>query len=467
MARKRKIVEGLSVVDVADRGKSIAKDAEGKVYILNEGVPGDVVDIQVRKKKKSYYEGFVLNYSAYSDIRVTPKCDHFGVCGGCKWQHMGYQDQLAFKEKTVTNAVTRLAGFDATIVEPILGSEEIYYYRNKLEYSFSSKRWLTAEEIQTEETIDRGPAVGFHRPGTFDKIVDVHQCFLQEDRSDAIRNFFRAYSIEHKITFYDPRAHTGYFRNIIVRNTTLGDWMLIISVGYDDHDILDPLLEKIIEQFPWITSLYYVINTKKNDTLYDLEMVCHHGKPYIVEALGDIKYKIGPKSFFQTNTRQAVKLYDIVAEMAALDGTQNVYDLYTGLGSIALYVADKSKSVVGIEEVAPAIEDAKENARYNEITNATFLVGDVKDVLDEAFAEKYGKPDLVITDPPRAGMHGDVVDTLLELEAPRIVYVSCNPATQARDLKLLGEKYAVEKIKPVDMFPHTHHIESVALLILK
>lgn len=467
MRRKRRIVENIPIVDVADRGKAVGKDEEGRVYMVNEGVPGDRVNILVRKKRKSYIEGRVVGYTSYSDLRIEAKCQHFGVCGGCKWQHMDYDSQKKFKSQTVANAVSRLAGLSSDIVEPILGADPIFRYRNKLEYSFSSKRWLTEEEVRSDAVIEQSPALGFHRPGTFDKIVDIFTCHLQDERSDDIRNFLRDYSKEHEISYYDPKAHTGYLRNIIVRNTAEDDWMIILSVAFEDDDVLFPLLDTLKEKFPFVTSLHYVVNQKRNDTILDQDIVCYHGNPYIIERLRDVRYKIGPKSFFQTNTSQAIQLFDVVTEMADFKGGENVYDLYTGLGSIALYIADKVGSVVGIEEVEPAILDARVNAELNDVKNAQFLAGDVKDILTPSFSEKYGRPDIVITDPPRVGMHSDVVETLLALEAPKIVYVSCNPATQARDLKLLAEKYDVLRVRPVDMFPHTHHIESVALLHLR
>lgn len=460
------MVYDVPVVDVADRGKSVAKDENGVVYFVDKAVPGDVVDILVLRKKKSFFQGVVKEYKKLSEDRVDPVCEYFGTCGGCKWQNLSYESQLKYKQNTVINAMTRIGKIDASIVQPIRGVEHIFNYRNKLEYSFSSKRWLTDEEIAKDGKIDQSPALGFHAPGAFDKVVDIQKCHLQEDLSNEIRNFMRTFTHAHEMEYYDARANTGLMRNVIVRNTTLNQWMVIVSFGKKD-DRNKELLAAMKEKFPQITSLYYVINQKKNDTILDQDILLYHGESYIVEQLGDVKYKIGPKSFFQTNTHQAKVLFDTVMEFAELKGEENVYDLYTGLGSIALYVSQQAKHVTGIEEVAPAIEDAKENARLNNIENTTFFAGDVKDILTDAFSDKHGKPDLVITDPPRAGMHKDVVHTLLKLESPRIVYVSCNPATQARDLELLSEKYNTIKMQPVDMFPHTHHIENVALLELK
>lgn len=464
--RKKKMVYDVPVVDVADRGKSVAKDEEGKVYFIDKAVPGDVVDILVLKKKKSFFQGIVKEYKSLSPDRVAPRCEHFGICGGCKWQHLDYDAQLRYKSNTVANAMTRIGKLDASIIRPIRGASEIFNYRNKMEYSFSSKRWLTDEEIQTDGKIDQSPALGFHAPGAFDKVVDVNTCHLQEDMSDDIRNFLRTYTKEHDMEYYDARAHTGLMRNVVVRNTSLGHWMIIMSFAHEDERIM-PVLAALKAKFPKISSLHYVINKKFNDTILDQDIILYHGDPFIVEQLGDVQYKIGPKSFFQTNTSQANVLFDTVVEFAGLTGNENVYDLYTGLGSIALYVSQKAKHVTGIEEVAAAIDDARVNAEFNQISNTTFYAGDVKDILTDSFSEKHGAPDLVITDPPRAGMHKDVVETLLKLESPKIVYVSCNPATQARDLELLSAKYNTVAMQPVDMFPHTHHIENVAVLELK
>lgn len=466
MGRKKKMVYDVPVVDVADRGKSVAKDAEGKVYFVDKAVPGDVVDILVLKKKKSFFQGIVRAYKKYSDERVEPKCEHFGICGGCKWQHLDYEAQLKFKSNTVVNAMTRIGKVDPSVIRPIKRAERIFNYRNKLEYSFSNKRWLTEEEVQSDGKINQSPALGFHAPGAFDKVVDVMTCHLQEDLSNTIRNFVRTYTHEHEMKYYDARAHTGLMRNMILRNTSLGQWMLIMSFAHEDERIFQ-LLDELKERFPEISSLHYVVNKKHNDTILDQNIILYHGEPFVVEQLGEVKYKIGPKSFFQTNTAQAKVLFDTVVEFASLNADENIYDLYTGLGSIALYVSQSVGHVTGIEEVEAAIVDAKENARFNGIGNTTFYAGDVKDILTPEFSDKHGKPDLVITDPPRVGMHKDVVKTLLSLESPRIVYVSCNPATQARDLELLSEKYTTVAMQPVDMFPHTHHIENVALLKLK
>lgn len=471
MARRRninKIIKDLLVTGIADKGKAVARTPEGQVVFIDEGaIPGDVVDVMVLRKKKSILQAIVHDYKSLSPDRVTAPCIHFGKCGGCKWQNMDYQAQLEHKFKNVKDAIQRIAKLNPEIVLPIQGCNLQYQYRNKLEYSFSTKRWLTKEEIASDEIIQDNGALGFHKAGYFDKIIEIEACLLQDDLSNQIRNFIRHYALEHDYSYYDVKKHTGLMRNLIVRNTTLGDWMLIVVFGYNDEEKIPAMMEALNNQFPHITSLNYVINEKYNDTIYDLEVKTYHGLPYIVEQLKEVKYKIGPKSFFQTNSTQAEVLFDIAVEFANLKPTDNVYDLYTGLGSIGLYIADKVKQVTGIEEIPEAIEDAKVNMEFNNIHNAQFYAGDVKDILNDDFIANHGKPDVVITDPPRQGMHENVIQTLLQLEAPKIVYISCNPSTQARDLALLNEKYEIIKVQPVDMFPHTHHIESVALLTLK
>ncbi|MGB4961238.1 MAG: 23S rRNA (uracil(1939)-C(5))-methyltransferase RlmD, partial [Saprospiraceae bacterium] len=381
--------------------------------------------------------------------------------------HLDYQAQLKYKEQAVKDAIRRIAKLDESIVLPIMGCDHQYTYRNKLEYSFSTKRWVTTDEAATEETIDQPGALGFHRPGSFDKIVDIHECLLQDDLTNKIRNRIREYAHQNQLPFYHTREHSGLLRNMIIRNTTIGEWMVIMIFGYDEPDTILPLMEMLDSEFKEITSLHYIINTKVNDTIYDLDVTNYKGSPYIVEQLGNVKYKIGPKSFFQTNPRQAIRLFDTAMQYAELNPSDNLYDLYTGLGSIALYAAANVAHVTGIEEIPEAIDDANINKSFNGIENATFYAGDVRLLLNDDFIAKHGRADVVITDPPRSGMHEDVVRTLLELEAPRLVYISCNPSTQARDLALLKEKYIIVAVQPVDMFPHTHHIESVAQLKLK
>lgn len=468
MGRKKKkiLVPQVEFTGIADKGKSVGRDAEGRVIFVENVAPGDIVDVLVLRKKSSYFLGIPQQFHKYSEDRVEPFCEHYGVCGGCKWQHISYAAQIFHKEKVVVDNLKRLGGVEIKEFLPLIPAEETRYYRNKLEFTFSNKRWLTKEEINTDIS-NVEDVLGFHRPGAFDKIVNIQHCWLQPDPSNAIRNTVREIAKAQGLRFFDLRQNDGFLRHILIRITTLGEILLIMSFKENDQEAIKKFLDAALESFPQITALYYCINPKLNDYILDLEMISYFGKGYIEEQLGHVKFRIGPKSFFQTNTKQAETLYDVVVEFADLKGEENVYDLYTGIGSIALYLAKSCKQVVGIEEVPEAIEDAKVNARINQIENAIFYAGDVKDILGEAFAKKHGKADVLITDPPRAGMHPKVVKLLLELEVPKIVYVSCNPATQARDLKILSEKYEVLKVRPVDMFPHTHHIENVALLKLK
>ncbi len=465
--RKRKVVEGIQVRAIADRGKAIGKDAEGKVYFVDGAVPGDEVSMLVLKKKKSFFVGKVQEITKHSEDRVEPKCQHFGVCGGCKWQHYDYQKQLEQKSQIVKDAMRRIGKIDESVVKPIIGAEENYYYRNKIEYSFSSKRWLTEEEIQSDVVFDNHPALGFHRPGAFDKIVDVYECHLQDQTSDRIRNFIRNYALEHQLSYFNIKENKGLLRNIILRNTVDGKWMITLCFGARDDEQIQKLCDALLDQFSEIETLYYVVNLKKNDTILDQKMELVHGPGYLIESLGDVQYKIGPKSFFQTNTKQAYRLYSEAVNLAQLKPTDKVFDLYCGIGSIGLFVAKSCASVVGIELVKEAIEDAKENVALNKTENCEFYAGDVKDIMNEAFINQYGTPDVIITDPPRAGMHKDVVQSLLDIACPKLVYISCNPATQARDLELLKEKYEVTVCQPVDMFPHTSHIENIAVLEIK
>ncbi len=468
MARKKKLIKGLLITDIADKGKAMGKTEDGQVVFVDGVVPGDIVDVLILRKKKNYAEGVVDQIVKFSDARIKPACDHFGACGGCKWQNLKYEAQLKFKEKVVKDAMIRIAKLKNDVVKPIVGCEHIFQYRNKLEYSSSTKRWLTKEEIVTSDVIlDDHGALGFHKSGFFDKIVSIDECLLQENFTNTLRNFVRSYIEDNQLTMYDIRQHTGFLRNIVVRNTTDGQWMVIMVFGENDTEHIENLMNTLKSKFNEITSLYYVVNTKFNDTTFDLDYHLWFGLPYISQSLGNVKYKIGPKSFFQTNPKQAENLFNIAVKYAEIKPTDTVYDLYTGLGSIALYVSGSAHQVIGIEEIPEAIEDAKINVNYNEIHNAIFYAGDVKEILNKTFFDKHAKADVVITDPPRAGMHTEVVETLLNLEAHRIVYISCNPATQARDLQLLSAKYDVDEVTPVDMFPHTHHIESVAKLTLK
>lgn len=438
---------------------------------VDGAVPGDVVDVFVQKKKGGFAEGRVETIVTPSPDRVEPFCAHFSICGGCKWQNLDYPTQLKQKQQVVEDALLRIGKIEIGEFLPILGAPETVFYRNKLEFGFSNKRWVLEGEFggkpiaEIEEKELYG--LGFHKAGFFDKIIDIQKCWLQAEPSNALRNTCRQIGLDQGLEFYDPRHHRGFLRNLMVRLTSTGELMLLVSFARKHPENITRYLDAVLEKFPEITTLVYCINPKLNDSMFDLEMVTYRGKGFVVEQLGDLKFKIGPKSFFQTNTMQGKRLYDIAAEFAGLTGQENVYDLYTGTGSIALYLARHCKSVVGIEEIPEAIADAEENMRLNGIENATFYAGDVKSVLSPEFVQKHGRPDVLITDPPRAGMHPKAVEFLLELAPPRIVYVSCNPATQARDLQMLSEKYSVLKVRPVDMFPHTHHIENVALLELK
>jgi 23S rRNA (uracil1939-C5)-methyltransferase len=459
-----KIIEQVAIVDAGSDGKAIAKQ-DGLVFFVEGAVPGDLVDVQVFKKKKSFLECKVVKIHQPSAIRVTPFCKHFGICGGCKWQNMQYTSQLYYKQKQVYDALTRLTKVVLPEILPILPSAATQYYRNKLEYTFSNKRWLETAEI-SEENLNTN-ALGFHIPKRFDKILDIETCYLQPEPSNSIRLAIKKYAVEHGLSFFDLRAQAGFLRNLIIRTSTTGDLMVIVVFYLEDEKERIALMEFISKSFPEISALLYVINAKGNDTISDLPVHSYKGNAFIMEEMEGLKFKIGAKSFYQTNSLQAYELYKITREFAGLEGTELVYDLYTGTGTIANFVASKARKVIGIEYIADAIEDAKENSTYNNITNTEFYAGDMKDVLNTSFIAAHGRPDVVITDPPRAGMHEDVVKRLLEMEAPKIVYVSCNPATQARDLTLLDEKYEVVKVQPVDMFPHTHHVENVVLLHLK
>jgi 23S rRNA (uracil1939-C5)-methyltransferase len=451
---------------IADKGQCVGKSVSGETVFAVGPVPGDKALIKVFRKRKGFYKGIVMSYITLSSDRIDPTCIHFSQCGGCKWQHLSYKIQLEQKEKVVKDAISRIGKLTVDRWHPILGADPIYFYRNKMEFTFSNRRWLTDAEIALEEN-KFSPVLGFHPPGAFDKVIDIQHCSLQQEPANHIRNTIRSIALSHKVSFYDPRNHEGFMRTLLLRVTTLGEIMVVIAFGEDDAKKISLLLQEVQIALPEITSLYYCINTKMNDSLYDLDM--HHlaGKATIHERLGHVTYKIGPKSFFQTNTSQAVNLYNIVKEFANLNGSEIIYDLYTGLGSIALYLAAHAKHIIGIEEIAAAIEDAKMNASDNHIENVDFIAGDVRFLFHSELIQQFGKPDLIITDPPRAGMHPEVVAVLLAVEAPKIIYVSCDPATHARDLNILSEKYHILQMQTVDMFPHTHHIENVALLSLK
>lgn len=468
MARKKKeypIIENAHVIDITLEGKGIVKH-DGLVIFVEGAIIGDIADVQITYSKKKYLEGKVVKLNTASAQRTTPYCNHFGLCGGCRFQHINYTEQLRIKREHVINCFQRLAKIEFPEPLPIIGGEETNFYRNKLQYSFSRLRWYTAEEIALAgdaPLTENG--IGFHIPKRFDKVLDIHYCYHQPDPSNQIREAIRTFTMQHEgYSFYDVWSQQGYMRTITIRNTSLGEWMLIVQVHDDKPELLFPLLDYLRDLFPQISSLQYVINAKGNDTYDDLDIICYHGKPYITEQMEHLQFRIGPKSFFQTNTRQALVLYNIVRNFAELQGEEVVYDLYTGTGTIACFVANQTKQVIGLEYVPEAIEDAKINAALNRIDNTLFYAGDIAYILNEEFLSQHPRPDVVITDPPRAGMHQLVVDMLLRIAAPRIVYVSCNPATQARDLAALDSLYAVKKVQPVDMFPQTSHVETVVLL---
>ena len=469
VSRKKKalpLLEKITITDVAAEGKALAKVNDLVVFVPYV-VPGDVVDLQVKRKKNKYAEAVAVNFHEYSSKRAVPFCQHYGVCGGCKWQCLSYEDQIKYKQKQVTDNLTRIGKVELPEISPILGSEKTEFYRNKLEFTFSDKRWLTEEEVKAEVKYDQMNAVGFHIPGAFDKVLAIEKCWLQDDISNQIRNTIRDYAYEHGLAFYNIRNHEGLLRNLMIRTSSTGELMVLLQVRVSaDKDLENTksLLAHVAEKFPQITSLLYVVNNKCNDTINDLDVEVFKGNDHIFEEMEGLRFKVGPKSFYQTNSEQAYNLYKVTRDFAGLTGDELVYDLYTGTGTIANFVSRKAKKVVGIEYVPEAIEDAKVNSAINGIENTLFYAGDMKDILTLDFINEHGRPDVIITDPPRAGMHNDVIDVILFAEPKRIVYVSCNPATQARDLQLLDVKYKVVAVQPVDMFPHTHHVENVVLL---
>jgi len=457
----------IQVLDAGAKGVSVAKAPDGKVIFIPNVVPGDVVDVQTLKKRKAYYEGKAVKFHELSEYRVEPVCEHFGVCGGCKWQNMKYSQQLAFKQNEVKNHLQRIGKIELPEFEDILGSEKQFFYRNKMEFSFSNSRWLTEKEIESTEDLGNRNALGFHIPKMWDKILDINKCHLQEDPSNTIRNEIRAFANEHNLAFFNPREHSGLLRTVMVRTVSTGEIMVLIQFFEEDKENRELILDHLYEKFPQITSLQYVVNGKPNDTIYDQDVVLYKGRNYILEEMEGLKFSINAKSFYQTNSDQAYELYKITRDFAGLTGNEVVYDLYTGTGTIAQFVSKKAKKVIGVESVPEAIIDAKANAERNNITNCEFFVGDMKVVFNEAFIAQHGKPDVIITDPPRDGMHKDVVEQILKIAPERVVYVSCNSATQARDLALMDEKYKVTRVRPVDMFPQTHHVENVVLLELR
>lgn len=463
MGRKRKelpVVENVEITGVAAEGKSIAR-VDDMVVFIPYGAPGDVVNIKLDKKKRSYAEAHIVDMVKPSPDRVTPACEHFGVCGGCKWQHIPYESQLRYKRDQVVDALTRIAKVEIPEVNPTLGSKETFCYRNKLEYTFSCKCWITFEDLRSGREIADRNALGFHIPGAFDKVLDIKKCWLQDDLSNRIRLFVRQYALAKGYEFYDIKAQQGLMRTLMVRIASTGEVMLIVVFARPEQEKIDDMMGAIAAEFPEITSLLYVVNQKVNDTIADQEVFTYRGRDYINEEMEGLQFRIGPKSFYQTNSRQAYELYKVARRMACLKPDDLVYDLYTGTGTIANFVARQVKKVVGIEYVPEAIADAKLNSEVNGIDNTIFFAGDMKDVLTDGFIEEHGRPDVMIIDPPRAGMHEDVVNVILNARPERIVYVSCNPATQARDLALMDSLYRVEEVQPVDMFPHTHHVENV------
>lgn len=467
MARKitNKIVfDHIKVLDAGAKGVSVAKAPDGKVIFIPNVVPGDVVDVQTLKKRKAYYEGKAVRFHEFSEHRIEPICEHFGVCGGCKWQNMKYSQQLFYKQNEVKNHLQRIGKIELPEFEPILGSEKQFFYRNKMEFGFSNSRWLTQDEIDSQDDLGNRNALGFHIPKMWDKILDINKCHLQEDPSNAIRNEIKEFANLNKLTFFNPRSHEGLLRTLMLRTASTGEIMVLIQFFEDDKQNRELLLDHLYDKFPQITSLQYVINSKANDTLYDTNIKLYKGRDYILEEMEGLKFSINAKSFYQTNSDQAYELYKITRDFAGLTGNEIVYDLYTGTGTIAQFVSKKAKKVIGVESVPEAIEDAKANAKRNEITNCEFFVGDMKVVFNEEFISQHGKPDVIITDPPRDGMHKDVIEQILKIEPQKVVYVSCNSATQARDLALMDEKYKVTRVRPVDMFPQTHHVENVVLL---
>lgn len=469
MSRKKKelpVIESLEILSVGAEGKAVARHDDLVVFVPY-AAPGDVADVKIDRKKHSYAEGHIERMVKPSPLRVEPFCEHFGVCGGCRWQHLPYQEQLKAKQQQVEDALHRIAKVEMPEITPILGSEQTVAYRNKMEYTFSNKKWLTWEQMRSGEEFADRDAAGFHIPGAFDKVLDINRCHLQDDLGNRLRLHVKQYAREHGLSFFDLRAQTGLLRTMMIRIVSTGEVMVVLSFGEDNPGQIKGVLDDLRTSFPEITSLMYVVNTKANDTIADLDIQLHSGRAYIEEEMEGLRFRIGPKSFYQTNSHQAYNLYKVAREYAGLTGEELVYDLYTGTGTIANFVAPQARKVIGIEYVEDAIRDAKLNAEVNRLANTDFYAGDMKDVLTDDFVAAHGHPDVMIVDPPRAGMHADVVNVILNAEPSRIVYVSCNPATQARDIALLDAKYRVTAIRPVDMFPHTHHVENVVRLDLR
>jgi 23S rRNA (uracil1939-C5)-methyltransferase len=457
------LLKRVRITDIGSEGNALAR-VDKQVVFVPMLIPGDVVDIQVRRKRKRYLEGSVVRFHEYSSDRIKPVCRHFGICGGCKWQHLPYHLQLYYKEKQVVDNLTRIGKIELPAVSPIIGSSELFLYRNKLEYAFSDKRWLTKEEVNSDHDFEKEDALGFHIPGFFDKVLDIRECHLQPEPSNAIRDAVRRYAHKNCFRFFNMRQQSGFLRNLVIRNSSDGKVMVIVVFFHDEPDRRESLMDFLASEFPQIRSLFYVINSKRNDSLADQDPVLYRGEDHLVEKIDGLKFRIGPKSFYQTNTGQAVKLYRAAAEMAGLTGKEIVYDLYTGTGTIACLISSKAGKVIGIEYINEAIRDAIANSAINNITNTEFFAGDIRYVLTEEFMAKKGHPDVIITDPPRAGMHSDVIERIMLANPGKIVYISCNPATQARDVLLLSQKFSVTRIQPVDMFPQTHHVENIVLM---
>jgi 23S rRNA (uracil1939-C5)-methyltransferase len=457
------LLEKVRITDIGAEGNALAR-VDKMVVFVPMLVPGDVVDIRVIRKRKKYMEGRVVRFHEYSPDRIKPVCIHFGICGGCKWQHLPYNMQLEFKEKQVKDNLTRIGKVDVPEIQPIIGSTDIYLYRNKLEFTFSDKRWLTKEEVNSGDKFEKEDALGFHIPGLFDKVLDITECHLQPEPSNTIRNAVKEYAHRNNLEFFDLREQKGFLRNLVIRNSLEGKVMVIVVFFYDDAEKRNGLLDFLLSEFSQITSLMYVVNSKRNDSLNDQNPLLYAGEDHLVEEMDGLKFRIGPKSFYQTNTRQALKLYRVAKEFAGLSGNEIVYDLYSGTGTIANYVAGSADKVIGIEYVEEAVRDAVVNSELNGIINTRFFAGDMKDILSASFFASNGKPDVIITDPPRAGMHEDVIKLIDSTQAEKIVYISCNPSTQSRDIQLLSNNYYLARVQPVDMFPHTHHVENVVLL---
>lgn len=467
MSRKRKplpVIEGLEINALAAEGNAIGRHGDMVVFVPF-AAPGDIVNVKLEKKKKSYANGRIVSFLHKSDCRVEPRCEHFTICGGCRWQHLPYEVQLQSKRQQVVDALERIAKVDLPEIAPTLGSSNIWEYRNKMEYTFSNRCWLTFEQLESGVEFPDRDAAGFHIPGAFDKVLDITKCHLQDNLGNRIRLFIKKYGKEHHLSFYDLKAQSGFLRTLMIRIASTGEVMVVMAVGEDRPDEIEALMHAVANEFPEISSLMYAVNTKVNDTLGDIDIIAYKGKPYIEEEMEGLKFRVGPKSFYQTNSLQAYELYKVARNFAQLSGEELVYDLYTGTGTIANFVSKQARKVIGIEYVEDAVADARINASVNGIDNVEFFSGDMKDVLNDDFIAHHGRPDVMIVDPPRAGMHTDVVETILRAEPKAIVYVSCNPATQARDLALLDCKYGVEAVQPVDMFPHTHHVENVIRLV--